>query len=146
MAGFEVISDKDDSENQLLPASGLTTTVGDLLERVAGSTTWAACTSSSDWFTVKAIAMEAVSSANRVLAYRIKGNELVKVDAANSSDSADNGDRMILTDKDTVANTGSDVTGQSPCFIQEGVLGVTGDKKIIGKIIVGNGIDPDASG
>jgi hypothetical protein len=41
---------------------------------------------------------------------------------------------MTLTDENTVNNTGTDdIT--NPCFMQTGVIGVTGDKKIIGQFV-----------
>lgn len=146
MAGFEVISDLNDAQFQKVDVSSLTTTIGELLERTAGSTTWAACSATTDFFTPKAIAMEAVTSASSVLVYRLTGLETVKAVANNSSSTTHNGDRMtLITNAYTVSNTGSDVTGQAVCFVQEGVIGVTGDKRIVGRVLVGNGVDPDAS-
>lgn len=145
MAGFEVIGDLQEADLKKLPVSSLTASKGDLIERTAGSATWAKCTSTSDHFTPKAIVMEDITSASQVLAYRIKGDETVKAESANNANSAHYGDRMTLTDENTVNNTGSDVTGQAVSFVQEGYAGATTDKRLIGRILVGNGVDPDAS-
>lgn len=143
MAGFKVIKDKNDAEFKELPVSSQTLAVGDLIELTAGSTTWAACTATTDFFTRKAIAMEAVTSAaTTVLAYELDGKETVSVEANATANTAHNGDRMTLTDKNTVANTGSDVTGQAVSFVQDGIDGTT---SIVGRVLVGNGVDPDAS-
>ena len=145
MAGFDVIRDKDDANLEYLPTSSLTTAIGDLLERLAGSTTWAACTSGSNFFSPKAIAMEAVTSASQVLCYRLSGVEKVRAESANAGNTAHNGDRMLLTDTNTVNNTGADNTSQNVCFIQEGISGATTDNRLVGRVVVGDGVDPDAT-
>lgn len=143
MAGFRIVKNIVEATGVDLPVSSQTLNPGDLIERTAGSTTWAATTSSSDHFTVKAIVDQAVtSSATTVHAFRLNGLESVAAEAANTADVTHNGDRMALTDKNTVNNSGSDQTGQTACFVQEGILG-TGE--IVGRVLVGNGVDPDAS-
>lgn len=53
---------------------------------------------------------------------------------ANNSNVAHNYMLMALTDLNTVNNTGTDdVT--NPCFMQTGVVGAAGDKKIIGQFV-----------
>lgn len=143
---FELIGDYTDKGTFLAPISSQTLAVGDLIERTAGATTWAATTSSSDFFTRKAICLEAATSSDtEVLAVELDGTESVKVESANNSNTAHNGDRMALTDANTVNNSGSDVTGQAVGFIQDGVSGSAAEKRIIGKVLVGNGVDPDAA-
>src|ERR1044072_8935803 len=99
MAGFKVVGDVDDKGMKKLPVSSLTAAVGDLIELTAGSTTWAACTSSSNYFSRKAIVMEPVTSASQVLAFQLDGTESVIVDLTSAASTAHNGDRMVLTDK-----------------------------------------------
>lgn len=144
-AGFEVIGDKDDSRLEKLPVSSLTAAIGDLLELTAGATTWAKTTSSTDFFTPKAIVEETATSASEILCYRLSGLERVRAASTNNAVVAHYGDRMALTDENAVNNSGSDVTGQAVAFVQEGVAGALSDKRIIGRVLVGNGVDPDAS-
>ena len=124
--------------------SSLTLAVGDLLERTAGATTWVLTTSTSNFFTRKAIVMAAATTAATVvLAYELDGTEKVEAQVTNTAVATDDGDRMTLTDENTVNNTHSDVTGQAASFIQDGIGSTT--TSIIGRVLVGNGIDPDAA-
>ena len=144
MTGFKVLSSIQEMELKNLPISSQTLSVGDLIELTAGATTWAACTSSSDHFTRKAICFQTVtSSATTVLAYEVNGKEKVEAEVTNTASAAHNGDRMVLTDKNTVNNTGSDATGQTAAFVQDGLGSTT--TSIVGRILVGNGVDPDAT-
>lgn len=144
MVGFKVLSTINEVELRPLPISSQTLAVGDLIELTAGSTTWAACTSSSNFFSRKAICYAAATSSDTtVLALELTGRELLEVESANTADAAHNGDRMLLTDKNTVNNTGTDNTSQNVCFIQSGVGSTT--TSIVGRVIVGNGVDPDAT-
>ena len=146
MAGYKIIRDDRSKGFTSVPISSLTVSVGDLLERTAGAATWALTTSSSNHFTRKAIAQEpATTAATSVSVIELDGSEEVEVESANNSDAAHNGDRMAATDEDTVNNSGSDVTGQAVVFVQTGVLGATADKRIVGKVLVGSGVDPDAA-
>lgn len=142
---FEVMKDLREAELQKLPVSTFTGTKGDLIERVAAAVSWTACTATSDWFTPKAILMETVASASSVLAYRINGMETVKADCTNVSDATHNGDLMVLSNTSTVNNTGTSSTTQYAAFVQENTSGATTAKKLIGRILVGNGVDPDAT-
>ena len=147
MAGFEVVIDHSPSAKaKLVPIASTAFTVNDLLELTAGSTTWAACTSSSNYFSRKAIALETVlSTATFINVYELDGTEGVKAETASNSNSAHNGDRMVLTDSNTVNNTGTDNTSQNAAFIQNNVTGVAADKRILGRVIVGPSVDPDAT-
>lgn len=145
-AGLRIVQDHNDKGFSLVPISSLTVAVGDLLELTAGSTTWALVTSSSNHFTRKAIAQEAATTAATELkVVELDGSELVEAQSANNSAAADNGDRMAATDKDTVNNSGTDVTGQAVVFVQTGVVGAAADKRIVGRVLVGSGVDPDAA-
>ena len=104
-----VISRVDELELKKYPISSQTVAVGDLFERLAGATTWTACTDTSNFFSRKVIAYEAAnSSATEFLGYEVRGDEAVEAEVANAAAAADNGDRMVLTDKNTVNNTGTD--------------------------------------
>lgn len=143
MAGFNVLGDTDDKALKTVSVSSLTAAIGDLLELTAGSTTWAAVTASSNYFSRKAILMQTATSASSVLVYELNGQELVEVESANTANTAHNGDRMLFTDSNTVNNTGTDNTSQNVGFIQEGTGRNT--TTIVGRVIVGPSVDPDAT-
>jgi hypothetical protein len=144
MAGFNILSDINDSGAKKVPISSITVTIGDLLELVGGATTWTACTATSAHFNRKAIAMEnATTAATEVLVQELTGTETVEVDVTNTAAAADNGDLMVLTDKDTVNNTHTTSTTEYACFIQDKPGKTT--TKIIGRVLVGNGVNPDAT-
>ena len=144
---FEIIKDINSNPARKIPVSSITVVAGDLLELTAGSANWALCTSTSNFFTRKAVALEANAAVanSSVLAQELNGNEQVRAESANNSAAADNGDRMTLTDANTVNNTGTDVTGQAVSFVQTGTAGVVADKRIVGYVLVGSGVDPDAA-
>jgi len=146
MTGFKVLRDSEDTGSKVLPISSITVAVNDLLELLVGAVTWTACTSSSNHFSRKAIALAPATTADtEILCYELDGSEDVEAESINNSAAADNGDRMVLTDTNTVNNTGTDSTAQTACFIQNGVIGAAADKRIFGRVLVGNGVDPDAS-
>lgn len=145
MTGFNVKADDRDKGFRPVPISSISGSKGDLLELTAGSANWTKVTSSSDNFTRKAIAQaDYATSDTEVLALEVDGSELVEVESANNSNASHNGDRMAATDENTVNNSGTDVTGQAAVFVQRGVVGAASDKRIVGNVLVGSGVDPDA--
>lgn len=144
MAGFKVISAMTEGQLNELPISSLALVIGDLIERIASATTWVKTTATTDFFTRKAIVMQTVTTAATVvLAYELDGTETVEAQVTNTAAATHNGDRMTLTDENTVNNTGTDVTGQATSFIQDRPGSTT--TSIIGRVLVGNGVDPDAA-
>lgn len=140
-AGFFILRDNLEKGAHKLPISSQTVLVGDLLQLPVGATDWTVCTSASVSYTRKAVAIEAAtSSATEVLAIELDGNEDVQVQSANSSAAADNGDRQAATDKNTVNNSGTDVTTTTVVFLQRGVVGAATDNQIWGNVLVGNGV------
>lgn len=146
MVGFKVLSTPTETiELRKYPISSQTVLVGDLFEQTAGTATWAACTLSSTHFTRKVIAYEAATSADTFfLGYEVRGNERIEAQATETPSASDNGDLMVLTDKNTVNNTHTTSTTEKPVFIQEGLGSTT--TSIIGRVLVGNGADPDITG
>ena len=141
---LKVISEVNELELKKFPISSQTVLVGDLFVRTAGSTTWTAATATSRFFDRKVIAYEAASTAaTEFLGYEVKGYENVEAEVTNAAVATDDGDLMVLTDKNTVNNTHTTSTTEYACFMQTGVGNDT--THIIGKILVGNGVDPDAS-
>lgn len=143
---MRIIRDSQDKGFHALPISSITVAIGDLLELVNGSTTWAKCTSSSNGFTRKAIAVSSATTADtEVNAVELDGSEDVSADSANTASAADNGDLMVLTDANTVNNTGTTSTSQTACFVQRGILSNPDTATIWGNVVVGSGVDPDAT-
>lgn len=145
MVGFNVIKDIADRPSRIVACSSATYAAGDLVELTAGSTDWAKVTSTSNFFTRKAILMAPGTTVTSILVMELTGNELVRAESANASAVAHNGDRMAFTDANTVNNSASDVTGQAVGFVQTGTTGATSDNQIIGYVLVGSGVDPDAA-
>ena len=120
-AGFKIVRDDRDKGFQNLPISSITVVLDDLLELAAGATVWTLVTSSSDHFTRKAVAKAGASTAaTEVSAIELDGTEIVEVQSANASDT-------------------------SAVFVQKSIAGATTDNRILGNVLVGNGVDPDAA-
>ena len=136
---FKVIKDKGNAELTNLPVSSQSINVGDLLELANGATTWTVATSSSVYYTKKAIAAQAVTTAaTSVLARELTGFEWVAATSTNTASASHNGDTMVLTDKTAVNNTGTTSTAKEVVFIQRGLGSTT--TEIIGHVLVGNGL------
>lgn len=145
-AGFTLISEKSVESFRPLPISSNAVTEGDLLHLAAGSTTWADGTSSTEHWMLKAVAAETVTTAaTSVNAQLVVPGQFWVAETANNSAAADNGDRMVLTDTNTVNNTGTDSAAQTAVFVQFGTMGTAAEKRIWGIIVLGTGVDPDAT-
>lgn len=140
-SGFSLLRDNIDRGAHPLPVSSQTLNPGDLIDLAVDSETWTAVTSSSVSYTRKALVIGACTTADsEVLAIELDGSEDMQVQSANSSDAASNGQRQAATDKNTVNNSGTDVTTTSVVFLQRGVLGSATDNQIWGNVLVGNGV------
>ena len=145
---FRLVKDPMDTHAELLEIASITVVVGDLLElQAAGATeSWILCTSSTEFWSPKAVAMEAAAStATSVLAIRVNEAQEWEVDLANASNTAHNNQLMVLTDENTVNNTGTDSTANAAIFRQRSSVGATADNKAVGNFAVGHGIDIPAS-
>lgn len=98
-------------------------TTGGLVPSASGSVDYA----------VRGVAMETVASATTsLLVALVTPRQLWSADSTNNSNTAHNLQRMIFgADCRTVNNTGTDSTSASACLEQQGVIGVTGDKRIV---------------
>lgn len=146
-AGFQLLSAPVVENDLEIPTSSNAITIGDLLELDVGATAWTDADASTEHWQLKAVAAETIASTVSV----IKATLVVSVgqhwscETANNSASADNGDRMLLTDTNTVNNTGTDNTSEEACVIQLSPLGAAADLRIKGIIVPGIGINPDAA-
>lgn len=145
MVGFNIVKALRDVPSRVLPVTSATYVAGDLIELTAGSANWAAVTSTSDYFTRKAIVHSGGTTVTTVLAQELDGTELVRAESANNSNTAHNGDRMAFTDSNTVNNSGTDVTGQAVGFLQAGTIDTAASKQLLGYVLVGPSVDPDAA-
>jgi len=147
MAGFEKCMPISENDYRFkAPISSITVVKNDLLELVSGATTWALCTSSSNHFTKKAIALQAATTADTsVECVMATLHDVYKAETANNSAAADNGDMMVLTDANTVNNTGTNSTAQVGVVVQLAPVGAAASKEILCQFVGLTGIDPDLS-
>lgn len=146
MAGFTPLRNTSTEELVELPISTLTLAIGDMLELDVGATTWTEAAATTEHWQLKAVCAASATTADTVvLAQLVASGQAWEAESANASDAADDGDRMLLTDKNTVNNTGTDSTAEEVCFIQLGTIGDTADNRIFGMIVPGTGVNPDAA-
>lgn len=128
--------------------ASLTVTKGDLLYLTVGNpNVWALATAGGiEHWHQKAVAAESATTAATTLKVVpvLPGMRWI-ADCTNTSVAADIYDRNILTDQATVNNTSTDSGDSSAIFTQIAVVGALSDKKLLGKIAYGNGVDSDAS-
>lgn len=131
MAGFENNKGSDRGSKERTIAS-LTLARGDLLDYDRANAKLVAATSASTPESIAGVVTAPTVTADTVVNIEpvVEYDEYV-VDAANNSNSAHNYQRMVLTDSNTVNNTGTDDTSDAAVVTQVGVVGATGDKKII---------------
>lgn len=112
--------------------SGTAIAVGDILA-INGNVLERA-TSSSTIHTIVGVANETISTTATLIKFIpfVQG-QLWEVDTANNTDSTELYESMALTDFDTVNNSDTDVTGATGVFFALALVGVTGDKKLIGE-------------
>lgn len=146
-AGFKLVKSPYPSDYiEELPISSLTLAVGDMVELDVGATTWTVADASTQHWQKKAVVQEAAtSSATVVKAIPVLPGQIWEAESANNAAAADDNDRMLLTDQNTVNNTGTDNTSQEACFIQRGFAGAVADKRLLGEIQYGTGVNPDAA-
>jgi len=145
--GFTLLSSSVVENDLELPISSNAVTIGDMLTLEVGSTTWADAAATLEYWQLKAVATETVAST----ASTVKATLVVSLaqqwacETTGNSAAADNGDRMILVDANTVNNTGTDNTSDDAVVIQFAPMGAASDKRIIGWIVPGTGVNPDAT-
>jgi redox-regulated HSP33 family molecular chaperone len=117
--------------------SSITAAVGSLLmaSRTAGTLVAATSSVTVSLMQGGGLVVEAVtSSETKAQVQPIEFNTEYIADTTNNSNVAHNYMRMTLTDASTVNNTGTD-DSTNGIFMQTGVIGATGDKKIKGEFI-----------
>src|SRR3990167_3852028 len=134
MAGFKLISTPDESDIFLAGINGTAVAIGDLLWLPTGSTYYMVAEGTDpleDW-QWKAVAAEAGTTASSsIKAIFVHPQQIWEVESANNSNTDHNGDRMVLTDQNTVNNTGTNSTDSISAVIQTGIAGAASDKRIL---------------
>lgn len=145
-AGFYLQSSVPKEAMVKLPISSLAVAIGDLLELDVGAVAWTAADANTEHWQKKAVAVgSATTSDTEVLAVEVLPGMKFLAQTANNSAAADNGDRMLLTDTNTVNNTGTDNTSEEACVIQIAPVGAASDKQILCEVVYGTGVNPDAA-
>jgi len=143
---FRLAKDPTDSHADYLPLSSLAVTVGTMIELDLGAATWTLANASTQFWQRKAVAIETVTtSATEVKAIIVNELQEWDVDLDNNSNSAHNGDRMLLSaTAGQVNNTGTDDATEDACFVQRVEVGAVGDQRCLGHFVGGSGVNPDA--
>lgn len=114
--------------------------VGDavMLDRVSDAVDVIPATSSTITANIYGIAMSAqLSTDTTLLVALIRPDQLWSADATNTANTNHNEQRMVLTDKGTVNNTGTDSTSSAAIFQQTGTVLQLGQNRIVGRFLAG---------
>lgn len=133
--GFKLIADPGNTEFRTYTIASQAYTLGDMVDisRTAGTVT--PSTASSTTVTIRGVAMQTVTNtATTLLIALVNSAQRWSVDATNTPNVAHNGQRMILTDKATINNTGTDSTSASAIFEQIAVAS-TSPARLVGRIL-----------
>lgn len=133
MAGFSLITDPQTTVYKKVRIASQAYTIGDAVmqDTTSDSVDVVPATSSTTTWNVIGVAMETVtSSATELLIALITPEQEWSVETANTASANHNYQNMLLTDANTVNNTGSNNTTDEAVFTQTGVVGTT---KAIGR-------------
>ena len=135
--GFKLVSDPGATVYRNFVISSQAYTIGDAVDVSRTAADVVPSTASSTTLGLKGVAMQTVTSAATVLLVCLVNSfQQWSADTTNNSNSAHNYQRMILTDKATVNNTGTDSTTSSGVVEQQGIIGAVGDKRIVVRFVV----------
>ena len=144
--GFHLLTNASIENALELPITSNAVTAGDMLELDVGAVDWTDADSGTQNWQLKAVAVETVANtASVVLCQLVSLGQVWASETASDSAAADNGDRMLLTDTNTVNNTGTDNTSEEAVVIQLTPMGIAADKRIRAIIVPGVGVDTDAT-
>ena len=138
MAGFSLVKDPNTTTYKKLRVASQAYTLGDavMLDRTSDSVDVVPATSSTTTTNLYAVAMETVTSAaTELLCAIITPDQEWSAESANNSNASHSYQRMLLTDANTVNNTGTDNTTDEAVFMQTGTIGAAASKRIIGKFL-----------
>ncbi len=132
---FKLIGGNQNPEYKQVRIGSQAYTIGDavMLDRTSDGVDVIPATSSTVTSNIYAVAMETVtSSATTLLVCIITPNQYWAADTTNAANTNHNEQRMVLTDKGTINNTGTDST--AGIFQQTGVVGTS---RIVGRFLAG---------
>lgn len=130
--GFKLLTDPDVTEYRTMIVASQAYTIGDAVAYSRSAHTVIPATASTTTNDIFAVAMETVTSAaTTLLCAIVKPEQKWVADVTNATNTNHNYQRMILTDKATVNNTGTDDTSSAAVFTQVGVVDSTG-KRVVG--------------
>lgn len=138
MAGFYLSKDPNTTVYKKLRVASQAYAIGDavMLDRTSDSVDVVPATSSTTTTNLYAVAVEAVAStATELLCAIITPEQEWGTESANNSNVSHNYQRMLLTDANTVNNTGTDNTTDEAVFMQTGTIGTAASKRIVGKFL-----------
>lgn len=138
MTGFSLMADPNTTEYRNVRVASQAYTIGDAVhqDRTSDAVDVVPATASSTTVNIYGVAMETVTSAATTLLIALANSQQRWVaDATNTPATNHNYQRMILTDKATVNNTGTDDTSVNAVFEQIGVVS-TSPKRIVGRFLV----------
>lgn len=139
MAGFSLMADPNaTSEFRVCRIASQAYTIGDAVDqdRTSDAVDVVPSTSSSVTFAIYGVAMETVtSSATQVLVALANFQQRWQADATNTPNTNHNYQRMVLTNKATVNNTGTDSTLNTAVFQQLGTISAS-PNRIVGRFLV----------
>ena len=133
-----MIANPNDTPTETVRVASQAYTIGDavMLDRTSDATDVVPATSSSTTINIYGVALETVaSSATSLLIQVVDDIQQWVVESANNSNVNHRFQRMLLTDANTVNNTGTDNTTKEAVFMQTGVQGAAASAKIIGKFL-----------
>lgn len=136
--GFKLVKENTDPVYKKLRIASQAYTLGDLamVDTTSDGVDVVPATSSTTTFGVYAVAMETVTSAaTEALFCLVTPDQEWSVDSTNNSNINHNTQKMLLTDKSTVNNTGTNNTTKEAVFMQTGVSGTAASKRIVGNIL-----------
>lgn len=149
MAGFIIRKGEDENDVMLAELTNTTIAIGDLVFRPAGLRNWQKATTAAaiKVFQLKGVALEAIATAadSTIKIRLVNPLQLWEVESANNSNVTHNGQRQILTDENTVNNTGTDSASSTAIVVQVNGVGAVADKKLLVRFGESTGFDPDAT-
>ena len=137
---FRLIADPDTTEYRTVRTASQAYTVGDVVDqdRTSDAIDVVPSTASSITAAIYGVCMQTiVSTATSMDICLLSPRQRWSADTTNASNTNHNYQRMILTDKGTVNNTGTDVAGSTGVFQQLGILGATSANRIVGRFLPG---------
>ena len=133
---FSLLSDSNTTtENEVVRIASQAYTIGDavMLDRVSDSVDVVPATSATTTYGIYGIALQTVpSTATTLLIQLIEPQMKYAADSTNAANASHNYQRMVLTDKGTVNNTGTDSSAATAVFMQTGIVGTN---RIVGKFL-----------